>query len=379
MLGAAAGIGAQARVPAMVLLRAPLGEQGSYIPTAINVAQTLGWTVFELLVIATAAAALSDELFGFEAQWAWTLVFGAFALALGLVGPIGFVRRYVRRIAVWAVPVALAYLIWWTLDGADLGALWDQPGEGGLLDVAGRRHRRRHHGLLDPARRGLHALLAFGPRRRSGEPGSATWSRTCCCSHSARSCCSRATSPTPAGLPAAVAAGGVVALLALLALTVGETDDAFANAYSAAVSLQNLFPELPIRLLVTVTTSIGVLGALTIELTSYQGFLLLLGSVFVPLFGVLLGHWLVSGRRYDEEDIFDAPAWRPGLVAAWGAGFALYQWLFPTGPSGWVEQVERFDPPEWGIGATVPSFVVSFALAAAITAVQRRFSPATVT
>ena len=53
MLAVAAAIGAQARVPAMVLMRAPLGERGSYLPTAINVVQCLGWTVFELLVIAT--------------------------------------------------------------------------------------------------------------------------------------------------------------------------------------------------------------------------------------------------------------------------------------------------------------------------------------
>ncbi|HKP09897.1 MAG TPA: cytosine permease, partial [Gaiella sp.] len=53
MLAVAGGIGAQARVPAMVLMRAPLGERGSYLPTAINVVQCLGWTVFELLVIAT--------------------------------------------------------------------------------------------------------------------------------------------------------------------------------------------------------------------------------------------------------------------------------------------------------------------------------------
>ncbi len=46
----------------------------------------------------------------------------------------------------------------------------------------------------------------------------------------------------PSALPAAVAAGGLVALLALVALTVAETDEAFANAYSGAVSLQNLFP-----------------------------------------------------------------------------------------------------------------------------------------
>ena len=77
MLAVAGAIGAQARVPAMVLMRAPLGERGSYLPTTVNVVQCLGWTVFELLVIATAAAALSDELLGFEARWPWTLVFGA--------------------------------------------------------------------------------------------------------------------------------------------------------------------------------------------------------------------------------------------------------------------------------------------------------------
>ena len=376
MLGAAAGIGAQARVPAMVLMRAPLGEQGSYIPTAINVVQTLGWTVFELLVIATAAAALSNELFGFEAQWAWTLVFGAFALALGLVGPIGFVRRYVRRIAVWVVPIAVAYLVWWTLDGADFGALWDQPGEGGLTTWQGADIVVGITVSWIP--------LAADYTRFSRSPRAALWGtgigymlpNVLLLVLGAVLLLSRDLAD-PAGLPVAVAAGGFVALLALLALTVGETDDAFANAYSAAVSLQNLFPETPIRLLVTLTTALGTFGALTIELISYQTFLLLLGSFFVPLFGVLLAHWLVAGRSYEYEDIFDAPAWRPGLIAAWAAGFALYQWLFPTGPSRWVEQVQRLDPPDWGIGATVPSFVVSFAIALAVTAAQRRGSPAT--
>ena len=132
MLAVAAMIGADARVPGMTLMRAPLGQRGSLLPTAINVLQGVGWTIFELLVIATAAAALSDELFGFRAQWLWTLVFGGITLALGLLGPIGFVRRFVRRFAVWAVPLALLYLSWWALDGADLSALWNADGEGGL-------------------------------------------------------------------------------------------------------------------------------------------------------------------------------------------------------------------------------------------------------
>ena len=39
LLGLAGLIGADGRVPGMVLLRAPLGRRGSYAPTAVNVAQ----------------------------------------------------------------------------------------------------------------------------------------------------------------------------------------------------------------------------------------------------------------------------------------------------------------------------------------------------
>ena len=77
LLGLAAMIGADARVPGMVLLRAPLGRRGSYAPTVLNVAQNLGWSTFELIIISTAAAALSQRVFGFEARWLWALVFGA--------------------------------------------------------------------------------------------------------------------------------------------------------------------------------------------------------------------------------------------------------------------------------------------------------------
>src|SRR6201987_1891492 len=102
LLAFAAMIGADGRVPGMVLLRAPLGKQGSYAPTVLNVAQNLGWSTFELIIIATAASALSERVFGFEARWLWALLFGAVSLALGLLGPVGFVGRYVRKFAVWA-------------------------------------------------------------------------------------------------------------------------------------------------------------------------------------------------------------------------------------------------------------------------------------
>ena len=87
-----------------------------------------------------------------------------------------------------------------------------------------------------------------------------------------------------AALPAAIAAGGVAATLALLAVTVDETDEAFANVYSAAVTVQNVVPRVPQRVLIGAVATLATLGALTIDLLAYETFLLLLGSFFVPLF-----------------------------------------------------------------------------------------------
>jgi nucleobase:cation symporter-1, NCS1 family len=371
MLAVAGMIGADARVPGMALMRAPLGQRGSLLPTAVNVLQGVGWTVFELLVIATAAAALSDELFGFRAQWLWTLVFGACALALALLGPIGFVRRFIRRFAIWAVPLALLYLTWWALDGADLGALWDAEGEGGISVWQGAdvvvgitvswvpyaadytRFSQTRRGALAGTGVGYFVpdvwLLVLGAvlvlSRGVGDP---------------------------AALPAAVVAGGFAAILALFALLVTETDEAFANAYSAAVSLQNAVPRAPQELLIVLVTGIATAGALVVDFVSYQSFLLLLGSVFVPLFAVLLADWLAAGAHYTPEDVFGTPPWRWGLVGAWVAGFGLYQWLYPTGPAWWVDLVGELHPPDWGIGATVPSFIVSFGVASVVAVVSRR-------
>ncbi|MGZ4320346.1 MAG: cytosine permease, partial [Gaiellaceae bacterium] len=128
MVGVGGLIGADARVPAMVLLRAPLGRRGSYLPTGLNILQCLGWSVFELIVIATGASALSQHVFGFGGVPFWKILFGVVATALALLGPVGFVRRYVRKFAVWVVIASLLYLSWWSLHGQHAIRLWHQPG-----------------------------------------------------------------------------------------------------------------------------------------------------------------------------------------------------------------------------------------------------------
>ena len=374
MLGTAGLIGADARVPAMVLMRGPLGRRGSYGATGLNVAQCLGWATFEIVIIAAAASALSDKLFGFRGEAAWTVATGAVALGLALLGPIGVVRRVIRKFAVWIVLASLVYLTWWALDGADIGALWDAPGEGGTTFVGG-------VDLVIAITVSWIPLAAdytrFGRTRRAAFVGTgggyllaATWMFVL------GGLLVLAKGLTdPAEIPAGVAAAGLASALALLAVTVDEADEAFANVYSTAVSLQNLLPRGSQPVLLVAVAAVATLGALTIELSSYETFLLLLGSFFVPLFGVLLADWLLSGASYDGRNLLAAPAFRAGPVGAWIAGFALYQWLHPLGPSWWVELVERTGPPETQIGSSLPSFALAFALAAAAILGERRLRP----
>jgi NCS1 family nucleobase:cation symporter-1 len=372
MLALAGMIGADARVPAMVLLRAPLGRRGSYVPTALNVLQGLGWATFELIVIAAAAAALSDELFGFRATSFWTVVFGGVAAAMALAGPISVVRRFIRKVALWAVPASLVYLTVWALTREDVGVLWGQPGQGGSIWLG--------IDLVVAITVSWIPLAAdytrFSRDRRAALVGTgvgyaigSAWMLLL----GVILVLARDLSD-PVALPIAVAAAGLAAALALLAVTVDETDEAFANVYSTAVSIQNVAPELPQRLLIGGVATLATIGALAIDIRNYETYLLLLGSVFVPLFGVLMADWLLAGRRYDRDRVFGAPALRTGPLVAWVAGFALYHWLHqpPLGPDWWVDLVERTDPPELGVGATLPSFAFAFLLTMLLGAVARR-------
>jgi putative hydroxymethylpyrimidine transporter CytX len=363
MLAIAALIGADGRVPTMVLQRAPLGQRGSYAATALNILQCLGWAIFELIVIATAAGLLCDKLFGFKAIWAWKLAFGGVATLLALLGPIGFVRRFVRKFAIWAVAASVVYLAWWILDKGHVGNLWSHGGTHGgsfwlavdtviavtvswapLVADYTRFSRDRRSAFFGVG------LGYFLPTLFQFGFGSIL-------------VLSRGVDPNrPELILVAIAGGGLAAALALLALTVDETDEAFANVYSAAVSTQNLLPRVSQRALIVAASVVATAGALAIDMRSYQRFLLLLGAVFVPLLGVLLAHWLQAGARYTPRDIFESPLVRPGSIIAWVAGFLLYEWLYQPQDLGFWSRWLDHGAPSYQIGASLPSFALAFVL-----------------
>ena len=100
-------------------------------------------------------------------------------------------------------------------------------------------------------------------------------------------------------------------------------------------------------------------------LARYEGFLLLIGSVFAPLFGVMLtDHFVVRRRTLEADDIRrkDGAYWFLGGfslrgLTAWIAGIVAYQ------------AVTRLAP---GLGATLPALAVAAAAYMVLTTARPR-------
>jgi nucleobase:cation symporter-1, NCS1 family len=371
LLGLAAMIGAEARVPGMVLLRAPLGQRGSWLPTALNVAQNIGWSTFELIIIATAAAAASDHLFHWRGKWLWTLVFGVLSWGLGMLGPIGFVRRYLRKIASWALLFSMVYLTYWAISKSHLHAFWAAPGQGGFP------HFGQAVDLVIGSVVSWTPLAADYTRFARGRRGAGLGAgigyfvpTIWCIGLGVLIVLARGVSDAQT-LPTAVAAAGGVAFVALVAITIDESEKAFADIYSTAVSLQNFLPRVPQRALITLVSALATGLALALNLGNYQDFLYLLGSFFVPLFGVLVADWVAAGGRYVPGHVFEAPSWKPAGLVSWLAGFALYQWLSPVGPGWWTSLVAHTHPVNVTFTASLPSFAAAFVLSLGLTLAGR--------
>src|SRR5947208_8251785 len=359
LLAVAALIGADARVPGMVLLRAPLGRSGSYLPTALNVAQNVGWSTFELIIIATAAGALSQHLFHWQGKWLWTLVFGLLSWGLGMLGPIGFVRRYLRKFASWALLFSMAYLTYWAISKSHLHAFWAQPGKGGFPSFGQAVDLVIGSVVSWTPLAADYTRFSRGRKQAFWGAGLGYFVPTIWCIGLGILIVLARGVGDAQSLPAAVAAAGGLPFAALAAITIDESEKAFADIYSTAVSIQNLLPRLPQRALITVVSAAATGLALALNLGNYQDFLYLLGSFFVPLFGVLLADWLLAGAHFSAERIFESPALRLEQCLAWLAGFGLYQWLSPSGPHWWRTLIDHTHPGYVSFTASLPSFAAA--------------------
>jgi NCS1 family nucleobase:cation symporter-1 len=378
--------GAREGVPGMVLFRPVLGLRGSYVPSILNLVQLLGWTAFEFWAMANVAAAMSDRMFGFRAYLVWLAIVAIVCTALALGGPILVVRRWLERFGVYVVAAVAAWLTYRVFAAADLEAIWNRPGEGGLpfwlgVDLV----------IVMPI--SWLPLVADYNRfaRRSARSFAGTFwgylaGNVWFYALGALLVLAVGATPDVVGIGEAIGAlagGGLV----LVALLVGESDQAFANIYSAAVSTQNIAPRASQRRLIVAVAAVGFLLAWLLSMDAYEVFLFLIGSVFVPLFGVFVADYFVRRRRVEAGELFvpggrywfnNGVNWQ--AFVAWFAGFVLYHWSVPTGPAGWTDAIRilfedwlRLPFPLAGsaLGASIPSFAAALLLSLILRPAER--------
>ena len=344
LLALAGKIGSNHGIPSLISMRPSFGIRGSYLPATLNIMQLVGWTTFEIMIMARAAEILVGNVMPY---YFWAAIFGVLVALLGIAGPLNVARQWLGKFAVWIAYGTSAIIIISLINSTDVTALISSPGQGmsffSALDLV----------IAMPV---SWMPLVADYNRFAKKSKSAMWG-------------------TLIGfamtnvlfyfggvlIGTSDIVGIIVAIQAMffgflmLLLIVDEADNAFADVYSAALSTQDIFSKINQKYLIIGFTALSAILATVVSIQDYEVFLLLIGAIFVPLFGVVLtDYYIVRKQKYTEQMLY---AWQNKLgigtpaMVAWTIGALINYLLSPLSPI-YMEQLPA-------IGATIPSLAAA--------------------
>ena len=366
-IGLAAVPGTRTGSPAMVVLRGLFGGRLSYLPTGLNIVQLLGWGTFEIVIISSAAHQLWPSL----ARNTYVVIAGVITTALAL-RPLGVVR-VLRKYVTVAVALVMVYLFIQllrqplpSLPHSSWQNFWP------AVDIALAVAISWVPVAADYARHSTSSKSAFGAAFVGY-----TITQTACFALGIVAILSVRTASD--GSNAGVWGAFIAVFLgkaAFAVLAIREIDQSFCDVYSAAVSTQNLRPRWDRRILALVIGTSATALALIFHIGNYYNFLVLIGSVFVPLFGVVTVDYFVF-RGYLRWNLDPRAPSRWSMFLPWVIGFCVYQLVNPGAIPRWaamwghVARDIHFTPQNW-MSASLLSFVAAAAVTAAVRLADRR-------
>lgn len=326
LLAWVAKIGCDSGLSSAGLMHATYGYRFARLPVMLNIIQLVGWATFELVIMRDGTIAIGRQAFGWELGIVLpTLFWGAIVLALLCGSMITLVRKFVSR---FGLPLVIASLIWLSvqflmqLDDESLQAMWARTGDGsmnvfGAIDLVIAMPVSWLPLVADYARHGRNGRSALG----------GTWLgyviANIWCYALGVLVISVSGPDTDMVGALLLAQGGLVALGLIL---IDELDNTYGDLYSGSVSTHSILPRLGIRSwgLILAVLSTGL--AMVLPMRSLEPFLLTLSSIFVPLFGVILGRLAWHSTRIEPPSlairIVPAGLWILGIITY----HALAQW-----------------------------------------------------
>jgi putative hydroxymethylpyrimidine transporter CytX len=336
----------------------------SWLPTALNVLQLIGWTTFELVTISTAMHQITTGV----PRWVYVVAGGVITTVLAL-RPLGWIR-VLRRYVTVLVVIALVYL------GVQLLRHPLPPlGQG------------TWHGFWIAVDTVIAAAVSFAPMAadysrhsttvRKGALGAFVGysvTQIACYGIGLIALLTVAKSGDQAQMFNAFMAVPV-GTLAFAVLAIRELDQSFVDTYSTAISIQNIRPRWDRRALALGLGTLATVLALALTISAYENFLVLLGAVFVPLLGVLVvDYFLVSRRAWD---LSETARTRWLVLVPWAAGFVVYQLINPGYVVWWqsmwahLDSWAGFTPSSW-MSASLLSFLVAAVVTLPVGLLERK-------
>jgi len=346
MLAWTAKLGCDTGLSSSGLMHVTYGSSFAKLPVLLNIVQLVGWTTFELVVMRDGTVAIARQSGGFLASW-WpmlvTLLWGAVLIALISGSIVKLVRKFISRFGLPLVIASLLWLTWQFLGKASaqgLSAIWNKPGTGGMstmqaFDLVIAIPISWLPLVADFARHGLSGRTAL----RGTWLGYAVANIWC---YSLGVLIAITTPSTDLVAALLLAQGGLIALGLIL---IDEMDNAYGDIYSGAVASHSLKPSWSVRKIGMGFAAVCAGLALVLPMHALEPFLLMLSSVFIPLYGVILAR-LVG--KTNVATLVTERAVSYSAVLIWFSGVVFYHLMSQFAPA-------------WG--AAIPTLVLTFVLA----------------
>ena len=349
LLAWTAKLGCDTGLASSGLMHATYGSSFAKLPVLLNIVQLVGWTTFELVVMRDGAAAIAKQS-GFAAPWlpfAATLVLGGVLVALSYGSMVKLVRKFIGRYGLPLVIASLVWLTWQFLGKANaqgLSAIWNKPGTGGMstmqaLDLVIAMPVSWLPLVADFARHGLGGKAGGTSAFRGTWLGYAVANIWC---YSLGVLIAITTPSTDLVVALLLAQGGLIALGLIL---IDEMDNAYGDVYSGAVAGHSLKSGWSVRHIAMGMAAVCTALAMVLPMHALEPFLLMLSSVFIPLYGVILARLVgksnVAALVTERQVNYSA-------VLIWFSGVVFYHAMANMAPA---------------YGAAIPTLVLTFVLA----------------
>lgn len=292
-LAAVGAIGFIEKQPALVSSRASLGIYGSYVISAFNIIQLVGWTAIMLIQCTRSVQAVTSDLLGINSFTVLLIVTAVLVGLWALYADKGI--SLINNIAVVLLLVLSAVMLSSVIKIGEIKPFVsaDAISVGSALELA----------IIMPL--SWVPLISDYTMSAKSAKGS-FWG-------SFLGYFIGSSFMYIIGLVAAIYAGvtdpiaifgklgmGYSALFVIIFSTVTTT---FLDVYSAAISTTNLVPGVSKKLLIVVFTVLGTLLALCFPMEQYQNFLYMIGSIFAPVFSVVILDYFIFRKDWRNEAV----------------------------------------------------------------------------